>query len=122
MAASSADQPRTAFKILSAEEWKDWETSTSFKGASIDLADGYIHLSTAAQSAETYAKYFAGQPNLVLAEVDLELLGDAVKWEESRGGQLFPHVYGPIPLSAVLRVREDVGDEVMEGLASKGLL
>ncbi|KTT99568.1 hypothetical protein NS355_06435 [Sphingomonas yabuuchiae] len=73
-----------------------------FAGAPVDLADGYIHLSTAAQLAETVDKHFAGQSELHIAAVDLEAMGEAVKWEESRGGQLFPHLYADLPLAAVI--------------------
>ena len=68
----------------------------------MDIADGYIHLSTAAQLTETVDKHFAGQSDLHVAAVDLEAMGEAVKWEESRGGQLFPHIYADLPLSAVI--------------------
>jgi uncharacterized protein (DUF952 family) len=74
----------------------------SFAGAPVDLADGYIHLSTQDQVAGTLAKWFTGQEDLHLVAVDLATLGDVVKWEEARGGALFPHIYGPLPLSAVL--------------------
>ena len=77
------------------------ERADSFTGAPIDLADGYIHLSTQAQLTETVDKHFAGQTGLWVAAVDLDALGGAIKWEESRGGQLFPHLYAPLPLSAV---------------------
>ncbi|WP_428970655.1 DUF952 domain-containing protein [Sphingomonas sp. Xoc002] len=73
-----------------------------FAGAPVDLADGYIHLSTAAQLTETVDKHFAGQRDLHIAAVDLEAMGQAVKWEESRGGQLFPHIYADLPLTAVI--------------------
>ncbi|MDY0957565.1 DUF952 domain-containing protein [Sphingomonas sp. CFBP8993] len=73
-----------------------------FTGAPVDKADGYIHLSTAAQLTETVDKHFAGQDDLHIAAVDLEAMGEAVKWEESRGGQLFPHLYADLPLSAVV--------------------
>ena len=64
-------------------------------------ADGYIHLSTSGQLDETLAKHFAGQENLVVAEIDLDALGETVRWETSRGGQLFPHIYGVLPMGAV---------------------
>ncbi|MBK5265657.1 MAG: DUF952 domain-containing protein, partial [Alphaproteobacteria bacterium] len=73
-----------------------------FAGAPVDLADGYIHLSAKEQTAETVAKHFSGQDDLTLAMVDLAALGDAVKWEVSRGGQMFPHLYGPLPLTAIV--------------------
>ncbi|RYE03563.1 MAG: DUF952 domain-containing protein [Sphingomonadales bacterium] len=95
----------TAYKILTSAQMTELESGT-FKGAPVDLADGYIHLSTAAQLQETLDKHFAGQDGLWLAAVDLEALGDAVKWEESRGGQLFPHIYGDLTLDAVTAYSE----------------
>ena len=74
----------------------------AFSGAPIDLADGYIHLSTADQLTETVNKHFAGQSNLQIAEVDLGALETAIRWEQSRGGQSFPHLYAALPLSAVV--------------------
>ena len=93
----------TAFKILTAAQWAAWQATGSFTGAPVDLADGYIHLSAADQVEGTRTKHFAGQDGLVCAEIDLAALGDVVKWEVSRGGALFPHVYGTIPLSAVVK-------------------
>jgi uncharacterized protein (DUF952 family) len=90
-----------AYKILTADQWAQLREDGSFAGAPIDLQDGYIHMSTRAQAAETAARHFAGQDRLVLAMVDLAPLGDAVKWEVSRGGQLFPHLYASLPRSAV---------------------
>lgn len=75
-----------------------------FAGAPVDLADGYIHFSTASQARETAAKHFAGQDDLLLVAIDAAALGTALKWEPSRGGALFPHLYGPLPLSAVRSV------------------
>lgn len=102
----------TAFKVLTAGQMAALETG-SFDGAPVDLADGYIHLSTFEQLTETVDKHFAGQDDLHVAEVDLEALGEAVKWEPSRGGQLFPHVYGPLPLEVVVAYgplhRDDAG-------------
>ncbi|KAK7994769.1 hypothetical protein PG990_013542 [Apiospora arundinis] len=120
MAAQPAQQqPSKAFKILGTAEWQAWEESGSFRGASIDLTDGYIHLSTATQSKETFEKYFAGQTGLVVAEVDLEKVADPVRWEASRGGALFPHVYGSIPRSAVSRVFEEVNGELFDKLLAE---
>jgi len=84
------------YKILSAAEWQAAERAGVFKGAGIDLGDGFIHFSTAEQAAETAAKHFAGQAGLVLVAVDAEKLGPALKWEVSRGGQLFPHLYASL--------------------------
>ena len=95
----------TIYKIVSADLWKAAEASGVFTGASIDLKDGYIHLSTAAQARRTAELHFAGQANLVLVAVDASRLGAALKYEPSRGGDLFPHIYGPLPMTAVLSVR-----------------
>jgi uncharacterized protein (DUF952 family) len=89
-----------AYKILTAAQALLLR-GDAFAGAPVDLADGYIHLSSAAQVPETLARHFAGQEDLVIAAVDLIALGDAVRWEVSRGGALFPHLYGRLPLSAV---------------------
>lgn len=94
--------PTTAYKVLTAEQMAALEHDGSFAGAPVDLEDGYIHLSTAAQLTETVDKHFAGQTDLHVAAVDLEALGDKVRWEESRGGQLFPHIYGPLTLDTVV--------------------
>lgn len=96
--------PATAFKILTAEQWAQFEADGVFRGAPVDLADGYIHLSAADQLQGTLDKHFAGQQDLVIAEVDLGVLGEAIRWEVSRGGALFPHCYADLPLSAVLKV------------------
>ncbi|MDR6116326.1 uncharacterized protein (DUF952 family) [Sphingomonas sp. SORGH_AS789] len=94
--------PATAYKVLTADQMAVLEQEGTFAGAPVDMADGYIHLSTAAQLTETVDKHFAGQDDLHIAAVDLAAMGGAVKWEESRGGQLFPHLYAPLPLTAVL--------------------
>lgn len=93
-------RPVTAFKVLTADQMAALEDD-DFEGAPVDIADGYIHLSTAEQLTETVDKHFAGQADLWVAAIDLEALGDRVKWEESRGGQLFPHIYGVLPLCVV---------------------
>lgn len=92
----------TAYKILTADQWTDFQRDGVFTGAPVDLADGYIHMSTAEQLQETLDKHFAGHSGLVIAKVALSSLGDAVKWEISRGGALFPHIYADLPLSAVI--------------------
>lgn len=94
--------PATAFKILTAEQWASFQRNGLFHGAPVDIADGYIHMSTSDQLAETLAKHFAGQVNLTIAEIDLSLFGDELKWEVSRGGALFPHLYAPLPMAAVV--------------------
>lgn len=97
--------PATAFKILTADQWAAFSADGVFHGAPIDIADGYVHLSTAEQTGETLAKHFAGQTGLVIAEIDLTGFGDALKWEVSRGGALFPHIYAPLPLASVRTTR-----------------
>jgi len=87
------------FKIVGAEQWRAAEEAGVFEGAPVDLADGYIHFSTAGQAPETAAKWFAGQDDLVLVAVDAGALGAALRWEPSRGGALFPHLYGPLRVS-----------------------
>lgn len=103
--------PTTAFKILTADQWAQFEGEGVFHGAPVDLADGYIHLSAIDQLQGTLDKHFAGQAGLVIAEVDLTALGRAIRWEVSRGGALFPHCYAPLPLSAVLRVERQQSSE-----------
>lgn len=94
-----------AFKILTAAQWAQFQADDVFHGAPVDLADGYIHLSTTDQLPGTLEKYFAGQAGLVIAEIDLAVLGGTVRWEPARGGALFPHIYGPLPMAAVLATR-----------------
>lgn len=101
-----AEMPLIAYKILTADQMNTLETERVFLGAPIDLQDGYIHLSTAEQAQETLEKHFAGQTGLWLAAVDLSALDETVRWEPSRGGQLFPHIYGPLPLDAVTAYSE----------------
>lgn len=81
------------YKIFRAPEWEAFEATGSTRGAPVDLADGFIHFSTAAQAAETAAKHFAGEDGLVLVAVEAGSLGADLRWEPSRGGQLFPHLY-----------------------------
>ena len=95
----------TVYKIVAADLWQAAEDSGVFTGAGIDLNDGFIHLSTRAQARRTAQLYFKGQGNLVLVAVDGARLGDALKYEPSRDGDLFPHLYGPLPLAAVLSVQ-----------------
>ena len=92
------------YKICTATEWNDAERAGVYRGSAVDLKDGFIHFSTAEQAAETAAKWFAGQRDLVLVVVDADALGDKLKWEPSRGGALFPHLYGDLDVNAVRRV------------------
>jgi len=94
----------TIYKICPHALWQDAERAGVFKGATIDIVDGFIHFSDGKQVEETAAKHFAGQTGLVLVSVDAERLGESLKWEPSRGGALFPHLYGDLPLTAVTRV------------------
>ncbi|PSH64097.1 MULTISPECIES: DUF952 domain-containing protein [Phyllobacterium] len=93
------------YKIAPRALWQTAEAKGAFDGAPIDHADGYIHFSTAAQAVETAAKHFAGQDDLLLIAVEADRLGDALKYEVSRGGDLFPHLYATLPLDAVAWVR-----------------
>ncbi len=90
------------YKIVAAREWAEAERAGVFAGAGVDRADGFIHFSAAEQAPETAAKWFAGRDDLTLAAVDADALGEALRWEPSRGGALFPHLYGPLPMSAVV--------------------
>jgi uncharacterized protein (DUF952 family) len=94
----------TVYKICETSSWREAEREGVFRGSEVDRRDGFIHFSTAAQVAETAAKHFAGQPDLVLVSVNTSKLGDHLKWEPSRGGALFPHLYGHLDLAAVTRV------------------
>ena len=90
------------YKIVAAKEWAEAEAVGVFTGAAIDRADGFIHFSTAEQAPETAAKWFAGRGDLTLAAIDAEALGDDLRWELSRGGAHFPHLYRALPMSAVV--------------------
>lgn len=89
------------YKIFHAHEWAALRTNGSTAGAPIDVADGYVHFSTAEQAAETAAKYFAGQSELFLVALDADSLGEDLKWEPSRGGALFPHLYREMRIADV---------------------
>jgi uncharacterized protein (DUF952 family) len=94
----------TIYKICTDAEWREAQQAGAYRGSAVDRRDGFIHFSTAEQAAETAARWFAGQRDLVLVAVDADALGDKLKWEPSRGGALFPHLYGELPLVAVRRV------------------
>jgi uncharacterized protein (DUF952 family) len=94
----------SAFKILTADQWAQFQHEGVFHGAPIDLTDGYIHLSTADQVPETLKKHFAGQSGLVIAEVALAPLGEAIRWEVSRGGALFPHLHDRLAMTSVIGI------------------
>ena len=92
------------YKIVDAELWAIAHEQGGFAGAAIDLQDGYIHFSTAAQVRETAAKHFSGQANLLLIGVEPGEMKDELRWESSRGGDLFPHLYGKLSLDCVVSV------------------
>jgi uncharacterized protein (DUF952 family) len=94
----------TIYKICTASEWREAERAGVYRGSAVDLKDGFIHFSTAEQAAETAQKHFAGQRDLVLVSVDAAALGDRLRYEPSRGGALFPHLYAELALGAVTKV------------------
>ena len=103
------------YKILRAPEWAEFQATGRTNGAPVDLADGFIHFSTADQAQETAAKHFAGASDLVLVAFEADTLGEALKWEVSRGGALFPHLFRELTLSEVqwhrpLPLKEDGHD------------
>lgn len=93
------------YKIVPASLWREAERTGVFTGAPVDLADGFIHFSTAGQTVETAAKHFSGQKDLLLVAAEADDFGDAMKWEVSRGGALFPHLYAPLPVAAARSVQ-----------------
>lgn len=97
---------RLIYKIVSRTEWELAEEAGVFAGSPVDMEDGYIHFSSRDQVAETAAKHFAGRDDLLLVAVSEDKLGDSVRWEESRGGQLFPHLYGELLVSLVDEVSD----------------
>ncbi|MGB7325838.1 MAG: DUF952 domain-containing protein [Rubripirellula sp.] len=109
----------TLYKVVPQTVWQAATQAGSFAGHGIDLVDGFIHLSLPEQVAETLARHFAGQRELVLVTVDGDQLGETLRFEPSRGGDLFPHVYGSIPISAVTGVAllliGDDGHHVLPG-------
>jgi uncharacterized protein (DUF952 family) len=94
------------YKILGRAEWTAALASGVFEGSAVDHADGFIHFSTAAQAGETARRHFAGQADLVVLEIEAGDLGEALVWEPSRGGDLFPHLYGALAAGKVLAVHE----------------
>lgn len=100
------------YKICPKDMWDTAVAAGTFTGAPIDLADGYIHFSTGEQAVETAAKHFAGVDDLLLVAIEAESLGAALKWEPSRGGALFPHLYADLETGAALWVKPlPVGDD-----------
>ena len=95
----------TVYKILPVAMWRQAQNDGVFRGSPVDVQDGFIHFSTAAQAPETAARHFAGQSDLLLLYIDTVRLGDRLKWEPSRGGALFPHLYGDLALDAETKVQ-----------------
>ncbi len=95
---------RIAYKIMSAEELQQMQRDGVFHGSPVDRTDGYIHLSCGSQVAATLDRHFGGVEGLMLVAVDLSRLGDSLRWEPARGGELFPHIYGRLPMEAVVTV------------------
>lgn len=101
-----------AYKLVDRAEWAQARAAGVYDGSAVDRADGYIHMSTATQLPETARRHYAGRGGLVLVTVDLASLGETLRWEASRGGALFPHLHGPLPVSSAtagrpLSVSED---------------
>ena len=96
--------PKTIYRLLSQAAWQEAQAAGSFLGSEHDRRDGFIHFSTAEQIAETAARHYAGLTGLLLLGVSVDALGDDLRWEPSRGGALFPHLYGSLPLGAVMRI------------------
>lgn len=96
--------PTTIYRIIAADIWQRALATGTFAGTEHDLRDGFIHFSTAGQVAETAARHYAGQANLLLVAVNAAALGDALRWEPSRGGALFPHLYAPLPTNTATLV------------------
>ena len=100
------------YKICTRDQWDETVSAGRFDGAPVDIADGFIHFSTAGQVEETARRHFAGQQDLLLVAVDAEALGTALKWEPSRGGDLFPHLYAALPVAEVVSVEPlPLGDD-----------
>jgi len=98
--------PTVIYKICTRAEWEAARTLGAYEGSGDDLHDGFIHFSSAHQVTATATKFFAGQRELLLVAVDAERLRSDLKWEPSRGGDLFPHLYGRLPLEAVIEVAD----------------
>ncbi|WP_411839315.1 DUF952 domain-containing protein [Paracoccus sp. ME4] len=94
------------YKVFRADEWAQLQQDGQSRGAPVDLADGYVHFSTAEQLGETLSRHFAGAEGLVLLACDADRLSDDLKWEPSRGGALFPHLYRPLSMADILWVRD----------------
>ena len=101
---SSLD-PRLVYKVCAAPEWSAAVATGTYVGSPVDRRDGFIHLSAAAQLEETLRRHFAGQRDLLLVAIDPDAVGAGLRWEPSRGGELFPHLYGELPVALARWVR-----------------
>ena len=111
---------RPIYKIVGLEEWRAAEAAGVFEGSAVDLADGYIHFSEAGQLHETARKHVAGRDDLLRVTIDADRLDPQPVWEPSRGGALFPHLYGPLPVSAAVEVRPLAVDAEASALSEFG--
>jgi len=111
---------RLIYKIVSRDEWRTAVAKGVFEGSAVDLADGYIHFSEAGQLRDTARKHFAGRDDLMLVSIDADRLDPAPIWEPSRGGALFPHLYGPMPVSAAVEARALIVDAEASALLEFG--
>ncbi|MFD1745292.1 DUF952 domain-containing protein [Rhizobium helianthi] len=102
---ATVDRPALVYKIVPKELWQEAQKAGIFHGAPVDHADGFIHFSTARQARETARRHFKGQADLLLVAVEAEKLGEALRYEVSRGGDLFPHLYAALPLTSVVWTR-----------------
>lgn len=113
--------PELIFKIEAGQAWREAEQAGVYRGAQIDHRDGFIHFSAASQVRGTLEKYFAGRGDLVLVAVDAARCGDALKWEVSRGGERFPHLYASLPMAAVVGVGPIGADGALPNARAWGL-
>lgn len=104
--AVTALSPELVYRVLTVDEWQEMLAANEFTGTDSDKHDGFIHLSARAQVADTIATHFVGRSHLVILEIDASSVRHELRWQLSRGGALFPHLYGKLPLSAVLRTIE----------------
>jgi uncharacterized protein (DUF952 family) len=93
------------YKIISAADWAAARRAGRMEGSDVDRRDGFIHLSTGAQAPGTFRRHFRGQQGLLILALDADRLGPALRWEVSRGGELFPHLYGPLDCASVEEVQ-----------------
>jgi uncharacterized protein (DUF952 family) len=113
--------PVMIYKLLPTVAWRAAQADGVYAGSEVDLADGFVHFSTAEQVAETAARHFAGQSGLTILTVDGDRLGEALRSEPSRGGALFPHLYGPLPVTAVLAEADLPADRPVEQAVAEAL-